>query len=141
MQIQSRFPFLLIGLIGCTSVDMAAGVSGGPSKTIPLDECIEFDQTLIDFGTKTVDEQVTPRSITVSDTCGLWEQLETTLDDPDAAFSVLKADTLEVTVDFDKNTPGDWEAQWSVIAPGDVSHFTGSVTLQLFGNVAPSEQE
>ena len=130
---------LLVFLLGCSD---GSGASMGFGETEPalfdITECIELSERLIDFGETYPGESVEAIEVEIADICGIFDQLDWELDDPDGAFEVTFAGEDAVMVRLVTDEPGEWEAQWrSVVNENDAlkAEFRGSVDLQLFATV------
>ena len=135
--------FLCFFLVGCSlggESEPFIGKGGVPDQ-LHLADCIAFETNVIDFGEHVVGEDIEPQILQVSDTCGIWETLNATLDDPDEAFQVNAHSDLEVAFSLETNIPGEWEAQWTLEPSGERDDIVGSVTIQLFGAVVPPTED
>lgn len=135
------FVWLLL-MFGCSELPLKSspGVPTDPSL-MSVQNCIEFSDESLAFGDKIVGESAEPQTLTLVDACGILEMLDGTLDDPDNAFEMQW--TFEDTVEFTlvKDIPGAWEAQWILQAIDESNpEVTGSVTVQLYGEVVAQEE-
>ena len=135
---------LLALLLGCSDgSDASMGFGVSEPALFDITKCIELSERFVDFGETYPGESVEVIEVGLVDVCGIFDQLDWELDDPDGAFEVTFAAEDLVMVRLVTDEPGEWEAQWrSVVNESDElkGEFRGSVDLQLFATVlSPSD--